>query len=71
MTIETWIFVIIFLFCDVIALFALDSSCRADKKLEAAQDKIDRLKDENEELRREIRKLEVFNLCNEHFFGGK
>ena len=71
MTIETWIFVIMFLFCDVIALFALDSSSRADKKLEAAQDKIDRLKDENEELRREIRKLEVMNLCNEHFLGGK
>lgn len=71
MTFEAWAIFIVFLLSNCIALGMLQASSRADKKLEEAQKENDLLREENEALKREIRKLEIFNLCNEHFFGGK
>ena len=71
MTFEAWLIAILFLLTYIIALYALTSSSRADRKLEEAQEKVDRLKEENEDLKREIRKMEIMALVNECSFGGK
>lgn len=70
MTFEAWAIFIIFLLSNCIALGMLEASSRADKKLEEAQKENDRLKNENEDLKREIRKMEIMALVNEFTYGG-
>ena len=68
MTIETWAIVLLFLLTYFIALYLLFTSNKAEDRCDEARQEADRLKEENEELRNRIRKMEIINLVNSNLY---